>query len=100
MEYKTVKDLPASISEVLPKEAQELYLEQYKEAWDEYDKVVAGGLDQPGIAHRDAWAAVIEKYELDAQTGKWRLKTAIEADAKEAAGEHGKSFIDKIKDLF
>jgi cation transport regulator ChaB len=94
MEYNTIKDLPASISMVLPQEAQELYLETYKEAWAMYDQEISGGLDQPAVAHRDAWAVVTEHFERDPKTGEWHRK------GQEIQEEESKGLIDKIKDLF
>ena len=94
MQYRTVADLPASISAVLPKEAQELYLETYKEAWDMYDPETSGGLDQAAVAHRDAWAVVIDHFERDDDSGAWHRK------GQEIQEEESKGLIEKVKDLF
>jgi cation transport regulator ChaB len=94
MQYRTIADLPASISAVLPKEAQELYLSTYKDAWEMYDKDTSGGLDQAAVAHRDAWAVVTDRFERDANSGEWHRK-GHEIQEKESRG-----LIAKIKDLF
>jgi cation transport regulator len=36
MRYETKKDLPATIRDVLPEDAQEIYMEAYNSRWDAY----------------------------------------------------------------
>ena len=38
MPYKTNTDLPENLKNVLPEHAQELYLEAFNSAWDQYDE--------------------------------------------------------------
>jgi len=76
MPYPTKSDLPDSVRIVLPEHAQEIYVEAYNSAWDQYD--------QPGerrddasreeTAHRVAWAAVKRKYQKDEESGQWKEK--------------------------
>ena len=76
MPYKKVSDLPDSVKNNLPKHAQEIYLEAYNSAWDEYDQpqVRRSGATREEPAHKVAWAAVKKKYEKDAITGEWKPK--------------------------
>lgn len=76
MPYPTKSDLPDNVRNVLPEHAQEIYVEAYNSAWDQYD--------QPGerrddasreeTAHRVAWAAVKRKYQKDEESGQWKEK--------------------------
>lgn len=63
-----------SITENLPKHAQEIFSEAFNNAWDEYEnpaKRYKGG-NQEEVARKVAWASVKEKYE---KTDKgWILK--------------------------
>ncbi len=55
MPYKTKKELPDSVRNVLPDHAQAIYKESFNSAWDEY------GHDE-SRAHAVAWAAVKKSY--------------------------------------
>jgi cation transport regulator len=67
MPYDSIKDLPASVRDNLPKHAQEIYQKAYNSAWDEYDH-------DEERAHRVAWSAVKKRYKKDDDTGKWGKK--------------------------
>lgn len=67
MPYDSIKDLPESVRDHLPKHAQEIYQEAYNSAWDEY------GHDEER-AHRVAWSAVKQKYQKNNDTGDWEKK--------------------------
>jgi cation transport regulator len=67
MPYATLKELPESVREHLPKHAQKIYQAAYNNAWEEY------GHDE-ARAHRVAWGAVERKYEKDESTGRWKAK--------------------------
>ena len=73
MPYKSTVDLPESVKNVLPSHAQEIYLEAYNSAWEEYDQPEErrGDSSREETAHRVAWAAVKNKYEKDDKSGKW-----------------------------
>ncbi len=77
MPYQKLKDLPASVRDNLPKHVQEIYLEAYNSAWEQYDQPEErrGDATREETAHRVAWAAVKRKYEKDEKSGKW---TAID----------------------
>ncbi|MDQ2691990.1 MAG: putative cation transport regulator ChaB [Chloroflexota bacterium] len=76
MPYKSKSDLPENVKNVLPDHAQEIYLEAYNSAWDQYDEPEErrGDSSREETAHRVAWSAVKNKYEKDDETGKWKEK--------------------------
>lgn len=76
MPYKFKSDLPEKVKNALPEHAQEIYMEVYNSACDQYDEPEEGHRDssREEIARRLAWAAVKNKYEKDESTGKWKEK--------------------------
>jgi cation transport regulator len=76
MPYKTNADLPESVRNVLPKHAQEIYLEVFNSAWDQYDQPEErrGDSSREETAHRVAWAAVKRKYQKDDKSDTWKEK--------------------------
>ena len=76
MPYKTNADLPESVKNVLPEHAQEIYLEAYSRAWDQYDEPEErqGDSSREETAHRVAWAAVKRTYQKDDKSGTWKEK--------------------------
>lgn len=74
MPYKTLSDLPASITEHLPRHAQEIYLAAFNNAWDEYKdpKNRRDKSSHEEVAHKVAWAAVKTSYEK--RGDKWVAK--------------------------
>ncbi|MGE5378491.1 MAG: ChaB family protein [Bacteroidota bacterium] len=74
MPYQSKSDLPDSVKDVLPPHAQEIYMEAFNSASDQYDQPEErrGGSSREETAHRVAWAAVKNKYEKDEATGKWK----------------------------
>lgn len=75
MPYDSVKELPDSVRDNLPKHAQEIYKEAYNSAWDQYDKPEErrGDASREETAHKVAWSAVKKEYEKG-DDGKWRKK--------------------------
>jgi len=76
MPYNTLSDLPDTVKNNLPKHAQEIYLEAFNNAWDEYrdPENRQAGASHEETAYRIAWGAVKKVYEKDEQTGKWKRK--------------------------
>lgn len=76
MPYSSTSDLPDNVRNVLPAHAQEIYMEAFNSAWDQYDRPEErrGDSSREETAHRVAWAAVKNKYEKDDQTGRWKEK--------------------------
>jgi len=65
MPYDSIADLPESVRDALPKEAQKTYREAYNSAWEEYSdpKDRKGGASREETAHKVAWSAVKKSYE-------------------------------------
>ncbi len=68
MPYRRITELPDSVRNNLPKEAQQIYKEAFNNAWEEY----AGQKDHEARAHKVAWSAVKKKYEKS--NDKWVKK--------------------------
>ena len=64
MPYRTTDDLPPRVRDHLPAHAQEIFLEAYNSAYEEYadphKRHSAASLEE--TANRIAWAAVKRKY--------------------------------------
>lgn len=75
MPYNTLNELPDSVKDNLPKHAQEIYMEAYNSAWEQYDKPEErqGGRSREETSHAVAWSAVKNKYEKNADE-KWVKK--------------------------
>ncbi len=67
MAYKSLSDLPKPVRHVLPKRAQEIFLEAFNSAWENYGH-------EEERAFRIAWTAVKRKYKKDERSGKWKVK--------------------------
>jgi len=93
--YESIDELPDSVSDVLPEEAQELYVEAYNRSWELHDEEKSGGMSQEAEANRDAWSAVKREYTRDDETGKWH--PAGEVPEHEDGEEEG-GILDKIGD--
>lgn len=76
MPYNSKSELPESVRDNLPERAQEIYLEAYNSAWDQYDDPDdrRGGQSREETAHKVAWSAVKKKYEKDESSGRWKRK--------------------------
>jgi cation transport regulator len=75
MPYQSLSELPDSVSDNLPKHAQEIYKEAFNSAWDEYkDKDDRKGDDsRETVAHKVAWSAVKQSYEKN-DNDRWVKK--------------------------
>lgn len=65
MPYDSISELPTSVRDSLPKEAQKIYREAYNDAWDRYAHAEdrKGGASREETAHKVAWSAVKKSYE-------------------------------------
>ncbi|MFO7967644.1 MAG: ChaB family protein [Archaeoglobaceae archaeon] len=74
MPYDSIGELPDSVRENLPKHAQEIYMEAYNNAWDEYKDPEdrRGNASREEVAHKVAWSAVKKSYTK--KGGKWSKK--------------------------
>lgn len=74
--YKKISELPDNVRDNVPKHAQEIYMEAFNSAWEQYDEPEErrGDASREETAHRVAWSAVKKKYEKDESSGKWKSK--------------------------
>jgi cation transport regulator len=74
MPYDEISDLPDRVKENLPRHAQEIYLEAYNSAWEEYadPEKRRDDTSREETAHKVAWSAVKRKYEK--KDDKWVRK--------------------------
>lgn len=74
MPYKNLSELPDSVTDNVPKHAQEIYKEAYNSAWEQYKdpKERKDDATREETSHKVAWAAVKQKYEKE--NGNWRKK--------------------------
>ncbi len=98
MRYETLEDLPDTLKDVLPEEAQKIYLEAYQEAWDAYKPEVGGDLGQAGMAHRDAWHAMKQEFIHDEKKGRWYKRDEVSEEELESEEEEEGGFLDNITD--
>jgi cation transport regulator len=72
--YKGLDALPDSVKDNLPKGAQNIYMEAYNSAWDQYKdpQERRGDASREETAHKVAWNAVKKKYEKKGD--KWVKK--------------------------
>lgn len=72
MPYKSIASLPDSVKDHLPKHAQEIFLEAFNAAWQQY-KSPSKRKDDASLeetAMKVAWGAVKKKYRKNVD-GKW-----------------------------
>jgi cation transport regulator len=76
MPYDSLKDLPESVRDNLPKHAQEIYQAAFNNAWAQYKDPEdrRGDASREETAHRVAWSAVKQEYEKG-DNGKWKRKS-------------------------
>lgn len=72
MPYSSTGELPESVKGNLPNEAQEIYMEAFNNAWEQYKNPSErrGDASREETAHRVAWSAVKQKYHKD-NSGNW-----------------------------
>lgn len=74
MSYEKKSDLPETLRDTIPEPAQEIYIEAYAHAYDEYEEEMGGDAGQEAVAHRNAMHAVKREYVHDSETGRWHRK--------------------------
>lgn len=74
MPYSNNSDLPDSVRDNIPAQAQDIYREAYNSAWEQYKdpEQRRGDSSREETSHAVAWAAVKKKYEK--KGGKWQEK--------------------------
>jgi cation transport regulator ChaB len=71
MFYNDISKLPTTIREILPAEAQHLYLETYNAAWELEPAGGHQGLSRESVAHQVAWDAVNREWVHDVKLKQW-----------------------------
>lgn len=74
MPYKNIDELPERVKEPLPRRAQEIFLNAYNNAWEQYSnpKERKGDASQEETAFKVAWSAVKQSYKKE--NGNWVKK--------------------------
>lgn len=75
--YESIDDLPDEIKNTMPREAQELYLNEYQRFWREQDTAEAEEQNLIPRVHRNAIDILKGKYEQDEKTGYWRPRQDV-----------------------
>jgi cation transport regulator ChaB len=91
MIYKTRKDLPATVTDTLPADAQEIYMKTYNRVWNENNEGSTGHLSRHSVAHREGWATVERAFAQDPKTGIWHRKG-------DKVSEGNQTLLDRLKD--
>jgi cation transport regulator len=86
MEYKKLEDLPDTLRESLPKEAQNIYIKAFKKAWDEYEEKQGGDMDRESVAHRQGMKKVRDEFVFHEDTGEWYRKGEEPKEEEESGG--------------
>jgi cation transport regulator ChaB len=92
MRYENQKDLPTTITHVLPDDAQKVYLETYNKVWDEQDQETKGDMSRHSVAHRQGWETVEREFGRDPNSGAWQRK------GEQTAEYDARSFLEKVRD--
>lgn len=95
MRYESKDDLSPVLRETLPEQAQDLYIEGYQKAWDDYDEEQGGDLGRAGYAHLQGINAV--ELEYTKVNNVWYHKGEEPENGEEKEGE---SLLEKIKGVF
>ncbi|MEJ2211488.1 MAG: ChaB family protein [Anaerolineae bacterium] len=74
MPYEKKSDLPKTLRETMPEEAQDVYIQAYNEAFEQYQERQGGDAGQDAVAHRNAMHTVNQEFAHDPETGKWYRK--------------------------
>jgi cation transport regulator len=77
MPYERNEELPDSVKNNLPGQAQEIYRKAFNSAWEQYKDPEdrRGDASREETAHKVAWAAVKKEYEKDENSGDWKRKS-------------------------
>jgi cation transport regulator len=94
--YETKNDLPESVKVYLPDKLQDIYLEAYQEAWEEYEEYQGGEASREAVAHRDAMHAVKRDYTYYEEKGTWYKK----GEEPEETEDEDKGIVETVKDMF
>jgi len=96
--YESIAELPDTVRDVLPQEAQETYMEAYNDSWESYEEEATSDLSRDAYAARDAWTAVKREFTKDEETGIWHPAGEVPAHGGEEEGEES-GLIDQVEDM-
>ncbi len=94
--YSSTRELPATIRDVLPEAAQEIYLKAYNEALQMQPANDSQMLSPESMAHQMAWNVVTKEFVHDERTARWYRKGEIPVEEEV---EH-KGLLQRLKALF
>ena len=95
MEYQDRSQLPETLKQTLPPEAQTIYVDAYNSALRSDTPTPGGELSSESAAHAVAWQAVEQEYVQNDGDGKWYRKGEEPSEEEQESG-----LIDKIKNIF
>lgn len=96
MKYTNASELPSTIRDVLPLEAQELYMKIYNESMELELAGDVHTMPRESMAHQMAWDAVTREFVHDARAGTWH-RVGEEPVVEE---EEPKGLLQRLKDMF
>lgn len=97
--YESIDELPDTLRDVLPREAQEVYVEAYNDSWRSYDEEKTSEMSRAAVANRDGWAAVKREFVEDEETGKWYRAGEVPEEVEGEQEEEG-GILDEAEDAF
>src|SRR5689334_9723246 len=83
--------------DMMPKEVQQLYLDVYRQTWQQYDEKRDGPLSREAVASISAMAAITRQYDRDKVTLRWYRKGEQPIDADKP---HVHSALGMLKGIF
>jgi len=92
MKAEIRKNISDAVLEPLPDEAQQIYLEAYEEAWEDFDPSMGGDMGRAAVAHRNAMYVVKEDFVKDDERGIWYRK------GEEPEEEEDEGLLSSLKD--
>lgn len=94
MYYASTNDLPRTLQETLPAEAQAIYLQTYNRVWDEQTELGDNAPKRSRVAHQMAWDAINEQFTLVRQDegSQWRRKGEEAVQVRQPAHDQKRGF--------
>ena len=83
--------------DVMPEEVQQLYIEVYRQIWQQYDEKRDGPMSREAVASISAMAAITRQFDRDKVTLRWYRKGEQPIDVQEP---HDHSALRMLKGIF
>lgn len=98
MYYKSINDLPRTLQETLPPEAQSIYVDSYNETWNQYAALGKDEATCATAAHQIAWDAVNRQFTFvkSDQHSQWVRKGEEATVAKSNGRTEKKGFFARL----